>query len=591
MRRLIFIIAQLLAAATSFASETRNLTVVIHHRFNGERLCLDAPILSPAGEQIAISRLAYLLSEPSLKSRADGQWLTSRNWFAFVTAEKNESVQVLDNLPPEKFNALRFYIGPDAATDRADPGKYPARHALNPVMNGLHWGWAGGFVYLALEGHLAPGNEGFSYHIAGPDNRMEITLPVELDLAHDETIEVDFHVDRLFAGQNPLQIARQNSTHSRTGDEVPRQIKTRAETAFTVKQVRESEVNAAKTSGASSAAGTPYTLAIPRGVPVPDLPSDFPLTQERVALGRRLFHDKHLSRDNSQSCATCHDAKFAFGDRRRFSVGVDGMAGERNAMPLFNLAWKSEFFWDGRAASLRQQAVEPIRNPIEMHLPLPELEDRLTADRQYAEQFASAFGSPGVSAQRVGIALEAFVMTLTSFDSKFDRAMRGQAQLSDQEKRGFQLFTTEYDPRQKQFGADCFHCHGGALFTDNQFHSNGLKPDGHDSGRARVTRNPSDEQKFSTPSLRNVALTAPYMHDGRFENLAEVIEHYDHGLTRTPTLDPNLAKHPVAGLQLTAEDKQALIAFLQTLTDERLAAPAPSSVASAKSDIVADQGQ
>jgi cytochrome c peroxidase len=150
---------------------------------------------------------------------------------------------------------------------------------------------------------------------------------------------------------------------------------------------------------------------------VPDLPSDFPLTQERVALGKKLFHDTRLSRDQKQSCASCHDARFGFGDRRRFSTGVEGEAGERNAMPLFNLAWKSDFFWDGRAPSLRDQALEPIRNPIEMHMPLPDLEDRLMADSQSAAEFAKAFGAPGVSAQRIGIALEAFLITLTSFDS------------------------------------------------------------------------------------------------------------------------------------------------------------------------------
>lgn len=569
MRRIPFIVAPLLLAATACASEARSLTVVIHHLCNGQPLRMETPLVIPAGERITISRLAYLLGEPSLKSTSDGQWLTSRNWFAFVNAAKGDALQVFDNLPAEKFNALRFYIGPDAATDKADPNKYPARHPLNPLVNGLHWGWAGGFVYLALEGHLTSGSEGFSYHLAGTENRMEVTLPVPLDLSRNATIELDFHVDRLFAGVAPLQIAHQNSTHSRPGDEVPRQIKAQAEIAFTIRNIRETGANAATRNSAPSITGTPYTLSIPRGVPVPDLPVDFPLTQERVALGQRLFHDTQLSRNKSQSCASCHDVKFAFGDRKRFSVGIDGKPGERNAMPLFNLAWKSEFFWDGRAPSLRKQALEPIHNPIEMHMPLPELVDRLKLEEGYADQFAKAFGTPGVSAERIGIALEAFVMTLTSFDSKFDRAMRGQTQLSEQEKRGFQLFVTEYDPRQKQFGADCFHCHGGALFTDTQFHNNGLGLDARDLGRARVTKFAGDEQKFSTPSLRNVALTAPYMHDGRFATLAEVIEHYDHGAARTPTLDPNLAKHPPNGLGLSADDKHALIAFLQALTDGR----------------------
>jgi cytochrome c peroxidase len=285
-----------------------------------------------------------------------------------------------------------------------------------------------------------------------------------------------------------------------------------------------------------------------------------------------LFQEKQLSRDGSQSCASCHLPARGFAENRRFSVGVAGREGERNAMPLFNLAWKQEFFWDGRAPSLRRQAVEPIENPVEMHLPLREAEERLVSERSYAAQFAEAFGTPGVSAQRIGIALEAFLLTLTSFESKFDRAMRDEAELTEQEKHGFQLFITEFDPQQGQRGADCFHCHGGALFSDVQFHNNGIGFDPRDPGRARVTRSATDEAKFATPSLRNVALTAPYMHDGRFKTLAEVVEHYDVGVQRSPTLDPNIAKHPPQGLQLTVEEKQALVAFLETLTDETLAA-------------------
>jgi cytochrome c peroxidase len=161
------------------------------------------------------------------------------------------------------------------------------------------------------------------------------------------------------------------------------------------------------------------------------------------------------------------------------------------------------------------------------------------------------------------------LLTLTSFDSKFDRSMQGKEQLTDEEKRGFELFMTEYEPRMGQKGADCFHCHGGPLFSDHQFHNNGLSPIETDTGRERVTQDERDLYKFSTPSLRNIALTAPYMHDGRFETLEEVIEHYDHNLRRSPTLDPNLAKHPPTGMRLSSEDKKALVAFLKMLTDEK----------------------
>ena len=558
----------LLLAPAAGAADLAKLTLIVHPVYDDAPLVLDASFHRPTGETITITRLAYLLSEPGVRATADGEWLTSHNWFAFGDAAKNATTHELENLPRGAYNALKFYVGPDAATDKADPSGYPAQHALNPLVNGLHWGWAGGFVYLALEGHASSAQGGFSYHLAGAENRMEVTLPLALDLTHDTTVELDFHVDRLLPGRVTAQVAEQNSTHSRATDTLARQIATRTESAFTVRSITATaRSQSAGQTPIVNREGTPYTLQIPRGVPVPDLPTDFPLTQERVALGRRLFHETRLSQNRTQSCASCHDAAFAFGDRRRFSVGAEGRLGERNSMPLFNLAWKTDFFWDGRSPSLRKQALDPIQNPIEMHARLDDVEARLTSDRSYAADFARAFGTPGVSVERVGIALEAFVMTLTSFDSRFDRASRGEAQLSETEKRGFQLFMTEYDPRQNQFGADCFHCHSGALFTDHQFHNNGLRFDPRDTGRERVTHRDSDEGKFSTPSLRNVALTAPYMHDGRFGTLAEVIAHYDHGVENRGTLDPNLAKHPVAGIRLSAEDQRALVAFLETLTD------------------------
>ena len=189
----------------------------------------------------------------------------------------------------------------------------------------------------------------------------------------------------------------------------------------------------------------------------------------------------------------------------------------------------------------------------------------------YLALFTAAFGSPEITPEKIGLAIEQFVLTLTSFDSKFDRAMRGAATLTPAEQRGLELFMTEYDPRTRQYGADCFHCHGGALFSDHQFHNNGLNPDAADPGRFKITKREVDQGKFSTPSLRNVALTAPYMHDGRFQTLEDVIAHYDHGIQRAPTLDPNLAKHPKEGLQLSRSDQDALVAFLKTLTDEKFA--------------------
>jgi cytochrome c peroxidase len=282
----------------------------------------------------------------------------------------------------------------------------------------------------------------------------------------------------------------------------------------------------------------------------------------------------------------------AFTDGLSKSRGAEGMFAARNAMPLFNLAWKNSFFWDGRAPSLRQQVLEPIQNPVEMHQTLTNLVTKLqgegragsplpaaSAERDdpgaphpannYPSLFASAFGSPEITPQKIALALENFLLTLTSFDSKFDRALRGEEKLTAEEQRGFELFSTEYDPRRGQFGADCFHCHGGPLFQSQSFASNGLDAKVSDPGRAKVTGKESDQGKFSVPSLRNVALTAPYMHDGRFDTLEQVIDHYTSGVKRSATLDPNLAKHPDGGVPLSEPDKRALVAFLKSLTDEK----------------------
>ena len=199
----------------------------------------------------------------------------------------------------------------------------------------------------------------------------------------------------------------------------------------------------------------------------------------------------------------------------------------------------------------------------------------------YPALFANAFGTTEVSADRIARALEQFLLTQISCDSKFDRVMNGEASFSEEEQRGFELFHTEYDPRREQFGADCFHCHGGPLFQSQAFANDGLDAEFTDLGRFTVTRKEGDKGKFAVPSLRNVEVTGPYMHDGRFKTLEEVIEHYSTGVKRSATLDPNLAKHPDGGVPLSDSDKRALVAFLKTLTDERfkpqtaLAAGAP----------------
>jgi cytochrome c peroxidase len=247
-------------------------------------------------------------------------------------------------------------------------------------------------------------------------------------------------------------------------------------------------------------------------------------------------------------------------------------------MTLLNLAWKKSFFWDGRATSLRQQVLIPVQEHDEMDESLENVAKKLSSNPAYPPLFEKAFGSPKINPEKIALALEQFILTLTSYRSKFDLAMAGLTQLTPEEQKGFELFMTEFEPRMGQRGADCFHCHGGALFTDSQFHNNGLDVSSADPGLRKVTGRESDAGKFSTPTLRNVALTAPYMHDGRFKSLEEVIDHYSSGVQRSPTLDPNLSKHPNEGMQLSRADKKALVAFLKTLTDTNLPASSYQNV-------------
>jgi len=316
--------------------------------------------------------------------------------------------------------------------------------------------------------------------------------------------------------------------------------------------------------------GTPTAYNYPtyNTIPMLRLPQDNIPTQEGVRLGKKLFFDANLSRNGTQSCGSCHNQQFAFTDNLlAVSIGINGQEGSRNSMPLFNLMWHNEFFWDGRAATLREQALMPIEDPLEMDHSLEAVVQYLSNHNEYPDLFGFAFGTPEVNKERIGLALEQFMLTLISGDSKYDRFLRGEEQLTDAEERGRLLFFTEVSPTTPGQGADCFHCHGGGLFTNNQFINNGLDENLTDLGYYEVTGLEFDKGKFKTPSLRNIAVSGPYMHDGRFQTLEEVIEHYNSGVAaNSPNLDPNM--HALEdGLGLTQQQKDDLIAFLHTLTD------------------------
>ncbi|MFD1553065.1 cytochrome-c peroxidase [Putridiphycobacter roseus] len=320
---------------------------------------------------------------------------------------------------------------------------------------------------------------------------------------------------------------------------------------------------------------TPYSIDYPtvlkNRIPPMVIPSDNPMTVEGVALGRKLFYDKILSGDQTQACASCHSPSTSFVDTARFSIGIDGIAGDRNAMPLINIGWASSYFWDGRSETLEIQALEPVVNPIEMHEQWPNAVARLQASSTYPSLFEKAFNTNIIDSLLVAKALAQFERTLLSGDAPFDKYLRGEPTGYTQAEeikmiQGYSVFLAD-----AEFGgADCFHCHGdefNPLFTDNMFHNNGLDEVHTDLGLGKITGNPSDNGKFKTPTLRNLVFTAPYMHDGRFKTLDDVIDHYSFGLKYSATIDPLMKNVGNGGVQLTPENRALLKAFLMSLTD------------------------
>jgi cytochrome c peroxidase len=305
---------------------------------------------------------------------------------------------------------------------------------------------------------------------------------------------------------------------------------------------------------------TPYELVIPTGFPDMVIPEDNPMTAEGVELGRRLFYDPILSADNTQSCGSCHAPEFAFTDNgKRFSTGIDNIEGNRNSMALINGGWMPSFFWDGRRQSLEDQALDPVTNPIEMHETWSNATEKLNAHPDYPDLFFNAFGTRNIDSMHVVKAIAQFERTLISSNSKWDRYLRGEVQLSQAETKGFEIFFTEK--------GDCFHCHTTILFTDNIFHNNGLDSAFTDKGLFDVTGNENDIGKFKTPTLRNIKFTKPYMHDGRFAELEDVVDFYSENVKWSATIDPLMKKVNQGGIQLTEDDKLNLIAFILALSD------------------------
>lgn len=318
---------------------------------------------------------------------------------------------------------------------------------------------------------------------------------------------------------------------------------------------------------------TPYQLAIPSHFPSMSIPADNPMTVEGVELGRKLFWETSLSGDNTMSCGSCHAPQSAFSDPNQFSTGISGEQGTRNAMALINLGWSPFFFWDGRSKTLEEQILLPVRDPIEMHESWPNAVNELNSSVTYRNMFFRAFGEEGIDSLKVAKAIAQFLRTMISGSSKFDVMYKYQNGLSlnANEQSIFATVTPEewqgYSLFQSLDGADCFHCHNGALMQVMKFSNNGLDASFSDLGRGAITGNPNDNGKFKVPTLRNIALSAPYMHDGRFTTLEQVVDHYSFGIQNSTTIDPLIEFAFQGGVQLNPTQRAQVIAFLNTMTD------------------------
>ncbi|SNR83884.1 cytochrome-c peroxidase [Hymenobacter mucosus] len=323
-------------------------------------------------------------------------------------------------------------------------------------------------------------------------------------------------------------------------------------------------------------APTPYALALPKNLPqTVTIPASNPLTVEGVELGRKLFYEVKLSRTGTQSCGSCHQQSKAFTDGLAHAVGVDGAPHPRGAMSLANVLWETSLTWDGASTSLEQQARTPIENAVEMHQLLADGVRKLQQTELYPPLFQKAFGSSTITEDNVLKALAQFERTLISANSRYDKYIRKEGTLTRTEQLGLAVFNNHPGEVGGIFirGGTCHHCHLDAtgLFSSPDFFNNGLDVAFADAGRASVTSLATDRGKFRAPTLRNIALTAPYMHDGRFQTLEQVLDHYnEHVLVNSPGVDPNVLLSNTPGgthLDLTAAEKTQLIAFLHTLTD------------------------
>jgi len=314
---------------------------------------------------------------------------------------------------------------------------------------------------------------------------------------------------------------------------------------------------------------SPYKFPSLNNFPPMPVSADNPVTVEGADLGRHLFYDPILSRDSSFSCSSCHKQEFAFSDSpNQFSKGSNGESMLRNTPGLFNLAWYKNYFWDGRAKTMEEQVVHPIRTRNELNISWDEALKRLNRSKFYGKKFKNAFGNTTVDSLQVTRAVAQFERTLLSYNSKFDKALRQKAKLTQDELEGFELVND-------MTIAGCVHCHttdADALGTTGDFNNTGLddvkKPEDYkDKGLGGISGNPRDNGRFKTPSLRNLVFTGPYMHDGRFKTIEEVIDFYSEHVKPSVNIDSKMEFAQQGGARLDKHQKRKIIAFLKTMSD------------------------
>jgi cytochrome c peroxidase len=314
---------------------------------------------------------------------------------------------------------------------------------------------------------------------------------------------------------------------------------------------------------------TPYVF--PSLLYFPTMPENKsnPITNQAVLLGRYLFYDKILSVDSTMSCGSCHKQQYAFSDSPNdFSVGRNGVRMPRNTMALFNLAWYPAMFWDGKAASIEEQVFHPVRNTMEMNLNWVDASKRVSKNKFYKGLFSEAFNTKHIDSVLISKAIGQFLRSIISHQSKYDRVLNGEDLFTEGERQGFVLMND-------QSKGDCLHCHttdADVLGTTLTFSNNGLddvtnSSDFKDKGYGAITGKATDNGKFIIPSLRNILLTAPYMHDGRFKTLEQVLDFYSDGVKQCANIDSKMGFSHQGGAHLSQEEKQKIISFLKTLTD------------------------